>query len=604
MKKTSGVKMFFVSILIILLFAMLTVVISVGIYMKANYDEGVDTSDITLNSIPHIYDKEGEELFVIYNNETRVYTKISSIPDYVYESFVAIEDKRFYSHDGYDAKRLLSATINYISNKDIISRGGGSTITQQLVRNITDDKEDTPKRKMREIARAMYLEDNMSKNEILENYINYIYFGQGAYGIDAASKVFFGKVPSELSIAQAAVLASMPYSPEGNNPYSSDDAVDRILKRQELVLNEMNEQGYISDKEYKTALKEEIIFVSTKDNVINQYIRLAINEAKEILVSSGLRQNEKEAEESILSGDIQIYTNLDTTLQKSVYEMLKGYFEDDIEASFVLTTDDGKIMCAIASRTTSQFDRVSTMVRQPGSTIKPLAVYAPAFDMGILTPNSIVTDEKITVKTGNDVWKPSNWYNGYRGDVSVYDAIGSSINTIAIKTLDEVGIKKSIKYLEDFGITSLTKSDEVYPLAIGGITNGISPFEMTRAYNVFNNDGKFINISFIDKIVVDGKTITIQKEEKEVISDEANEMIDSALRYVVTTGSAGKADIQEAKVKAKTGTTDDVKDYWLCGYTDDITAVLWVGYDNPKTMQFSSSHVTALWAELVKKYYN
>ena len=596
-------KNFFIGSSIISFFTILIITLILGTYMGGIYKEGVDISNIKLNSISHIYDGENNEISVIYNKETRVYTKLSQLPKYVYNSFVAIEDKRFYEHNGFDMKRFTGAVVNYLFNKNLVNKGGASTITQQLVRNITGDDEDTPKRKMREIARARYLENNMTKNEILENYINFIYFGQGAYGIDAASLVFFGKKASELTVAESAVIAAMPYSPEGNNPYTGDKAKKRLLERQKTVLKEMSDQGYISKSEYSKALKQDIVFKTNTDTAVNQYIRLAIKEAKEMLIASGLRSNEAEIEKSILSGNIQIYTNLNVDYQNTLYQTMKSYFSGNIESSFVITTKEGKVISAISSRTNSQYDRVKTMTRQPGSTIKPLAVYAPAFDLGILTPDSTVTDSEVVIKSGKKTWTPTNWYTGYIGDCTVYNALGQSINTIAVKTLQSVGISKSMSYLEKFGITSLTREDAVYPLAIGGITNGISPFEMARAYNIFNNDGVYKNISFIDKIIVDGKTIKVSEDEHKVISSKANDMIDDCLRYVAVSGSGGKANVPGLEVRVKTGTTDDIKDYWLCGYNDDITATLWVGYDTPTKMNFSSSEVAALWGKLVSKYY-
>lgn len=597
-------KKFFSGILLIIVLSSLIISTVIAIYMVGIYKKGVDISNINFNNIPHIYDGNDKEISVIYDNETRVYTKLSEVPEYVYDSFVAIEDKRFYKHYGFDIERFGSAVINYVCNKNIVGHGGGSTITQQLVRNITGDNEDTPKRKMREIARAIYIEQNMSKEEILENYINFIYFGQGAYGINAASLIFFGKNPSQLSIAESAVLAAMPYAPEGNNPYSDDSAKERLLGRQKLVLSEMRKQGYISEIEYDKALEQEIIFKTVKDTAVNQYIRLAINEAKEMLISSGLRSDDDEIEKNILNGNIQIYTNLNVDYQNNLYQIMKSYFDNDIESSCVVTTKDGKVVSAISSRTNSQYDRVKSMKRQPGSAMKPIAVYGPAFDLNIITPNSVITDSKITIKNGKNIWSPSNWYDGYRGDCTIYDAIGQSINTIAVKTLVLVEIPRSIEYLEKFGITSLTKSDAIYPLAIGGITNGVSPFEMARAYNVFSNEGVYRNISFIDKIVVDGKTITVDEHEHTVISKDANEMMDDCLRYVATNGTGKKANLPNLDVRLKTGTTDDKKDFWVCGYNSDITASLWVGYDTPKAMDFSSGDVSILWSKLVLQYYN
>jgi membrane peptidoglycan carboxypeptidase len=586
---------------VILLIVITVTCISTFTYMYGIYKKGIDLKNIEITSIPRIYDDKGEEINVIYNDKTYKYVTIKELPKYVYNSFVAIEDKRFYKHNGYDVNRLTGATLNYILNSKVVSYGA-STITQQLVRNITLDSEDTPSRKLREIARAVYLEDNLSKEQILEQYINYIYYGQGSYGIESASLTFFSKSSKDLNVAESAVIAAMPNYPEGNNPYKSDEAKNRLLNRQKLVLKEMLDQKYIDEKQYKEALNFKIEFSSFKDTAINQYVRLVINEAKEILESKTGKKSQ-DIEDQILKGDIKIYTNLNKEYQNFVYNKLKNSFKDDIESAFILTTSDGKIKAAVTSRTDNQFDRIKKMTRQPGSTIKPIAVYGPAFDLGILTPDSIVNDSEVIIHQGKKSWTIHNWYEGYRGDMSVYQAIGNSVNTIAVDTIDKVTLKKSIEYLKKMGISSLTPQDEVYPLAIGGITNGISPYEMVRAYNIFNNNGVYKEISFIDKIVVDGKTIKIQRNNEQIISEEANDMIKDCLHYTVESGTAGLAKVGNKVTFAKTGTTSDVKDFWLCGFTNDVTSSLWVGYDTPKQMNFKSGTVSKLWSDLVKGYY-
>jgi penicillin-binding protein 1A len=574
-------------------------------YFSKYYSEGLNLSSVDVKSVPYIYDKDEKEIGIIYNKnlDNDIYTKINTLPSYVYNAFIAIEDKRFYKHQGFDLKRFTGATIEYITTFGHSSYGA-STITQQLVRHITNDNEDTPSRKFREISRAYYLEQNYSKKEILEMYINIINYGYKIDGLYNASKTFFGVNPSKLNIAQSAVLAAIINAPDRYNPYTSSGKKN-LLERKNLVLKEMYTQGYITKKEYKSAKSYKIVFKKKKNSYKDQYINLALDEATHLVATKYHISNDL-ALEKILNQKTKIYTNMDTKLQKECYNILKYCFPSSlkIETGFILTTKDGKILTAITSRTDSSIDHVKKMTRQPGSSIKPIGVYAPAFDLNIYSSvYDTVTDSAPNIPLeDNKYYNPSNSYGYYKGNVEIREAIASSINTIAVKTLYNLGLDNSFYYLKAMGITSLTKNDKVYPLALGGLSKGISPFEMTRAYNVINNDGVYTNISFIDKIVIDGDVIVPKKNENKVlVNGSAN--IKYCLNYAVTNGTAKNASIDNIITYAKTGTTSDKKDLWLCGFTDDVTASLWAGYDTPEELPYASSDIAAIWSNLLSNYY-
>ncbi len=569
---------------------------------KETYDEGLDLSSVKIEEASIIYDSSGNQITSIYNDKFYTYVYLGELPKYVTDAFIAIEDKRFYDHEGVDLKRTTSAALGYIFDTNMFGNGGGSTITQQLVKNITKETDYTPERKLTEISRAIWLEDNMTKQEILETYLNYIYFGNGAYGINAASQVLFAKNASEITLAEAAILASLPKAPEGYNPYTSEENKEELLNRKDLVLSLMYEQNLITSQEYELAKDEEIKFQSFYDTSTTMYTRYIVNETVCILIDLGIVETEEEAYELIyVQGGLEIYSNLDKNLQEQCYNIIKEYYTDeDLETGFVLSTTDGRVVAAVGSRTLSGYDRANTMLRQPGSSIKPLAVYAPAFDIGIITPYSTMIDERITIGD----WSPKNWYNSYLGEVSIRYAVANSINTIAAKLMYDIGINQSVNYLESFGITSLVESDYNYPLALGGMTYGVSVFEMTQAYNTFANEGEFTAISYINEIYLDGKCIYSLDDyqnamSEKIISKEASDMVNNVLEYVVT--STGYAHIDGYTSRGKTGTTNDVKDYWYVGYTEEYVAGIWTGYDDNKSMDFSSREVIGLWTKLLKE---
>lgn len=607
----------FLSLFLLIIIIVLIIIAVFYSYIEIaidSYRVGIDTSRIDYHSIPYMYDINGSEINAYYGyydkNEdgftptySSKYTKLIDMPEYVYNAFIAIEDETFYENYGFSPKRLLGAIISYQINGD--SSYGGSTITQQLIKIATGDNSHSPERKSRELGAAIYLNEHWEKEQILESYINLAYYGDNSYGIYEASMNYFGKIPKDLNIAEGATLAAMLNKPEGNCPYKSDTAKNTLLKRKNLVLDKMLELGFISDEDYNIAKSYNIEFMDKdfdyKDKPTEQYIPLAMKQAKEIVMDYYDLSSEDEAFEMILNGNTKIYTNLDPKLQQQAYDILKNSYLDDIEMGYILTTKNGRVLVAITSKNDSNIDHVYSMTRQTGSSIKPIGVYGPAFDLNLSTPATVEIDEPVYI----DNWKVHNSSNKYHGAVTIKNAVAFSYNTIAVKTLKKVGIHTSMDYLKKLGITSLTKNDLYYPaLALGGLSNGISPFEMCQAYNAINNDGVYSNISFISKIEINGTTIFPKRDTKRVFSTKANDMIKECLQAVTSYGTAKKIALSDHVIYAKTGTTSNNTDLWTCAFTDEITTTIWAGYDNPEEITvIPSGGLNELLKSLIESYY-
>lgn len=607
----------FVIICIILMLAFFMPYISTAF---KSYENGFDTTRIDVDSVPHIYDRNGNLIQIMYGyydsgeanfvpTYSSVYTEINSLPKYIGDAFTAIEDETFYDNNGISVNRLLYATFNYLIKGD--SSFGGSTITQQLVKVATGDDAHSPSRKAREIGSALYLTDHWSKEKILGSYINLVYYGNGAYGIYEASMTYFNTEPDKLNIAQAAVLASIPNSPDYLNPYASDTCKTRLMNRQKIVLRKMLELKLITDDEYTEAINFNIEFSNgfnriTKNNpAIKPYIDIAFSQAIDIVKEDCGCTNE-EAIDKLLNGNTKIYLNLDVSMQNKAYEVAKASFPGhaDIELGGVMTNKSGEVIAIISSRNDSNLNHAYNITRQTGSAIKPLSVYGPAYDMGILTPTSYVQDVPVSVTTSSGTWNVVNASRTFRGTITTNDAIAYSLNTVAVTTLEKVGIAKSYEYLKSFGITSIDNRDDMYypALALGGLSNGISPYEMAQAYNTISNDGTFRSISTINHIEIEGRTISKNKNEHQVISQEAAGMLKTSLNAGARYGTGRRASISNKTSYIKTGTTNDVKDVWTCGFTDDVTLCIWGGYDTPKTLPIGN--VNGVWKDLMQYYYN
>lgn len=559
-----------------------------------------------LISVMYGYYDTGNENFV--PTYSSIYTDISSLPNYIGQAFTAIEDETFYNNNGIAINRLAYATFNYIIKGD--SSFGGSTITQQLIKVTTGDKSHSPTRKAREIGSALYITENWSKSKILASYMNLVYYGNGAYGIYEASLTYFDTIPQDLNIAQAAILASLPNSPDNLNPYSGENNKIRLFNRQKIVLNKMLELGLITSQEYSDAINFEIQFKNGSNKIpknnpaLKQYLNIAYLEAVDIVKEQYSCSDDK-AINIILNGDTDIYLNLDITLQNKAYDISITNFTEypEFEIGAVMTSKSGEVLSIISSRTGSEIDHAYSMTRQTGSSIKPLSVYAPAYDLGILQPSSILYDTPVSVTSSSGEWEIRNADRRYRGQVTVNDSIAYSLNTTAVITLEQVSLKKSLEYIKQFGITTIDKKDLYYPaLGLGGLTYGVSPYEMAQAYNVFNNDGIFKSISTIKKISILSKDIYKKTNEHQVISKEACDMIKTSMNCGARYGTGKTANIEYTTAYIKTGTTNSSKDIWTCGLTDDITLCIWGGYDIPKTVPFYN--VNTIWKQLVNAYYN
>ena len=585
-----------------------------------SYNSGFDTSRIDIEQVPYIYDKDGNLISVMYGyydngkegfNPTysSVYTDINSLPKHVSDAFTAIEDETFYDNMGISFNRLVYALFNYMVKGD--SSFGGSTITQQLVKVATGDSAHSASRKAREIGSALYLTDNWSKQKILASYMNLVYYGNGAYGIYEASHTYFDCDPKDLNIAQAAILASIPNSPDYLNPYGSDENIERLNRRQKLVLYKMKELGLINEDQYNEAVAFEIQYTNGSQKIaknnpaLKPYMNVVVSDAI-TTIAEEYNCSREDAFDILLRGKARIYTALDVDLQNKVYEIAKSNYtdKDGVELGGVITSKNGGVLAMIASRNDSNLNHAYAIKRQTGSAIKPLSVYGPAYDMGILQPSSTVYDVPVSIKSASGTWHVQNASRTFRGAITTNDAIAYSLNTVAVTTLQQVGIAKSYEYLKSWGITSIDNvNDMYYPcLALGGLYNGISPFEMTQAYNAISNDGNFKRISTISYIMIEDKKIEVNRNEHQVISQEAAGKLKESLNGVSRYGTGRTAVIDGHTTYLKTGTTNDVKDLWTCGFTDEVTMCLWGGYDTPKYIPLWN--VNAVWKGSMDSYYN
>ena len=485
-----------------------------------------DLNELALNFTTTIYVDDGNGNYTEYqrlhgefNRIWTAYDKVAidnkdpeykGIPQNLVNAFVAIEDKRFFSHSGVDWKRTISAFANmflhfYSSNQ------GGSTITQQLVKNLTDDRSQKASRKVREIMRARYLESHYSKETIIECYLNTIAMGHGIYGVEVASNYYFGKSVKELTLNECACLAAIT---KGPSYYAPDDNPEANEKRRKAVLSEMKDQGYISDSEYEAALAEQLNIVASKDvlneSEINSYFVDALIEdvINDLVEKYGYEKNH--ASKNFYSGGYKIYATLDTKVQDN----LEKVFND---TSYAVKGKDGKTMQGamtvmdyeghvkglvgeIGKKTNNRgFNRATDAVRQPGSTMKPIAAYAPAIEQDIINYSSIVNDSAVNYNG----WTPVNWYKSYWGNITVQYALERSVNTIPVFLVNKLGAQTSFDFLtQKLGVTTLTSEDvNLSPLGMGGTNGGLTTIESAAAYAVFGNGGLYYKPVLYTKVL-------------------------------------------------------------------------------------------------------
>lgn len=605
-------KVFLVTFLIGVL--VVTTVVVAGCLGLFGLDRGfdVDALDLNFTSIVYYTDDSGNthELERLYKSQNRVWADISKIPQYMQDAFIAIEDERFLSHNGVDLPRTLKATVTYVLKGS--SSFGGSTITQQLVKNITDDRDTNAARKIREMWRAMALERKYSKEQILEFYLNTIYLANNCNGVQAAANKYFGKDVGELSLAQCASIAGITQYPSRYDPLVNPE---NNIEKQRIVLAKMLETGKISQEEYDAAIAEELVFqdkaLASNNSVQSYFIDQLINE-----VIADLKEEKgystEFAEKTIYNGGLKIYATIDPAVQKAmetVYENTANFPSvygsvKPQSAMVILDPHTGAVKGSVGGIGQKSGDRIlnraSQSFRQPGSTIKPLAVYAPAIEQGKILPSTIVEDAPIDING----WKPTNYYSGYNGKVTVRNALKESMNTPAVRVLQDVGVDYSYDFLtKKLGFTSLVDGEmrngkkysdkNLSSLALGGLTYGMNATEIAAAYATFANNGLYNKPHLYTKIVnSDGDIILENKPDPKVAMSESTAFLtNSMLQSVITNGTGTVARLAKGMpAGGKTGTTDDQNDRWFAGFSPYYVGVVWYGYDQPKSLSFLSYH--------------
>ena len=601
-----------IMIIIILLLCVIGAGILVGIFFglfgndfEINKDELIISAS---NSV--IVDKDGNIIADLSGDEKRKIISISDMPEYLPKAYVAIEDERFYNHSGVDIKRTGAAILNYIVKRD--SSFGGSTITQQLVKNITQEDEDRGfagiVRKVKEWAKAYQVERMISKQQILELYLNILFVGgQNIHGVELGAEYYFNKSAKDLDLAECAFLAGINNSPNMYNPYSEvSDHTELIKNRTITVLNKMKELGYINNEEdYNTAVakvQEGLKFEKSANqgNIYSYHtdalISQVINQvAKEKEISNELARN------YIYSSGLTIHSTVDTKIQARLEEEFakESYIKKGIDknqdgtyknehsqaAMVVIDNKTGYVVGVVGGlgqKTESRgLNRGTQMVKQTGSSMKPLSVIVPGLQENIITAGTVYNDSYTSFNNGT--YKPKN-QGSFHGLVTVRDFIKTSQNIPAIKIMAELTPAKSLEYLRKMGITTLDdEKDNVLSLAIGGITNGISPLEMAAAYETIANDGEYTSPTFYTKVTdSDGNVVLEAAQTKTRVISEQNAYIAKSIVKEPVVGSGGTATycaISGMDVAAKTGTTNDNYDRWLCGFTEYYTAATWYGFD-------------------------
>ncbi|MFZ5942489.1 MAG: PBP1A family penicillin-binding protein [Bacillota bacterium] len=542
----------------------------------------------------NVFDNKGNKVDELHGAENRIPVKLDQISPHVKEALLAIEDQRFEKHPGVDLYRLAGAMVANFKSGRVVQ--GGSTITQQLAGlAMLDRTEKSYKRKIQEAVIAIKFERDYSKDEILEFYLNRVYFGHGAYGIEAASQTYFGKSAKDLNVQESAMLAGVIQNPYKHSPILHPEAAKN---RRAVVLNAMVDFGKLSQEDAnklkstsieinrKTLAKAEYKYQSFVDHVIEQAI--------EVL---DLKDNDTKM---LYSEGYNIYTTLDQTVQKKMQEVYSkpenfptGKKDLLIQSAMVvLDPHSGEIKGIVGGRNQEgkrNFNRATQALRQPGSAIKPLVVYGPALEKGY-SPATVLDDYPEPYSTYEGVWAPKNYNNRYRGLVSMRTGIQWSINTVAVKMLKQIGVPEGFRFAENLGVSTLVPSgkqnDMGLAIALGGLTKGLSPLELTAAYGTFANKGVYVEPHVITRIEdKNGNVIWEHKTKKRVVmSEETAFLMSSMLETVVQAGTGTKAKLPNRSVAGKTGTTSDNKDAWFIGYTPELVGVVWLGYDEPQEM--------------------
>ncbi len=608
------------------------------------------TSNTDLTSNLYYYDSEKDEYVAyqpLYASENRVWADLKDMPDDLINATIAIEDKRFKDHHGVDWVRTAAAVTYMFTGRQI---QGGSTITQQLIKNLTGNNETTVRRKVLEIFEALEFDKTHTKDETIEWYLNVIYLGHGCYGVSTAAQKYFGKTVNQLSLAECASLIAITNNPALYDPYTQPE---NNKERRNLALDLMCEQGYISKEKRDEAKAEDVKCVfGSKDSETktggsdNGYYSWYTDAVIESVIADLGKQygyDETTATNLIYSGGLQIYSCLDPKVQAKVdtvysnanntaqYKSLGG---QALRSGITVVDNKTGAVVALAGgigeKTGNRIWNCATdSLRPPGSSIKPLGVYAPAMEAGLILPSSAEDDTPFQQNSDGTLW-PVNDEGYYSGLTDVDTAMTHSLNTVAVKVLAQLGLENSYDFLtEKFGITTLVKdyetstgvirSDLNYaPLALGGLTKGVTTLEMAAAYATFPRDGLYSS-PYLYTVVTDsnGKillsngdysvkvdengnaVVTGQASSTAILSQATTFYMNQMLQHVVTDGTGKLAKLSNMTAAGKTGTTTNDYDRWFVGYTPYYTAAVWTGYDRQERINSAGNPSCILWQKVM-----
>lgn len=616
-KKFKAWKVILIMIILVVLIAISAVVGVVMAFVNTAPQINLD-SFTNLAQTTKIYDKDGNYIENFHGIENRTYVTLPNINKYTQDAFISIEDERFREHPGVDIKRIFGALWADLRSGSL--EQGASTITQQLVRNIMLTQKKEWSRKIQEAYLAIKLEDKLSKDMILEYYLNTIFLGGSAYGVQAASEYYFGKNASDLTIAESALIAGITQSPNIYNPYLNVNTPDVYKERQLTVLSTMLKNNYINQEEFNSAKEEmesqKFDSKATVNNTQLKYQWFIESAIDSVMADLKLKYQytDQEIQQKIYTGGLKIYTTIDTNIQDVVdkiandpkyyptlYKDIATWGKDNtIQPQVGICISDyktGEVRALLGGRGEQPLralNRAVDVPRQPGSSMKPLAVYAPAFDMGY-SPSSVLDDTPLSSEMAQAAgWKedeyPLNYEKTFDGFYILRDAIKKSKNIIAVKLMLQITPRKSVDYLKKFNLSYLVttpdkngNTDVVTSIALGGMTNGVTPVEMASAYGVFGNNGVYTEPILYSKVLDSEDNVILEKkpEKHKVVSAEAAYLMVDTLKGVINNGTGTKAKFSSMPSAGKTGTTNELADAYFVGITPYYSGAIWVGHDKP-----------------------
>lgn len=582
-------------------------------------DEKVELSKIDLIQNSYIYDQDEDLISEVVNDENRMIVPFENIPDAVKEIFLTSEDQNFYEHRGIDFNGIARAALANLKKGEIDQ--GGSTITQQLSRNLYLNHDRTYNRKLTELLYSFQLEKELTKDEILYYYLNTIFFHNGVYGIGSAAEYYFNKPLQSLTLAEMAFISAIP-----NNPSLYDPLLhfDYTKDRQIRLLEGLKKAGKISDEELQSAAAEKIkLNIKEKKNVYPDYITYVNDEFKALVAENeGYNKRMKEAKPeekkaieeelkqrvtTVLKSGVNIYTAMDPYIQRRVTEQVNSMLPyQDVQGAAVVINHQSHEISALSGGKNYQkfeFNRAYQAYRQPGSSIKPLLDYGPYIEETGASVSSLIDASKFC---SND-YCPNNYNEKTYGTVSLKTAFQFSYNTPAVRMLDKIGVKTGFHYLEPYQFQQLHKEDYRLPSALGGLTVGVSPLEMTDAYTTFANEGRYTKSHAIKKVTdLDGKILYEWKDKpQQIFSKRTNNQMRQLLAAVVKEGTGRKANFSSPYIGGKTGTSNNYHDIWFIGLTDTYSMGVWVGKDkrgNVESIYKSGPHLS-IWRQTMNISY-